>query len=188
MRYFKKIIGEKCYLSPINLEDAEQYTEWINDIEIAANLTLAEKIIGVDKEKEILENMIKNNNVIFAIIDLKLDKLIGNCGLHDIDHVDRKAEFGIFIGDKSFWNKGYGTEATKLILDFGFNVLNLNSIMLRVFEYNARAMKCYEKAGFKEIGRRRQARIFAGQKFDEIFMDILAEEYESFYIRKSLNL
>jgi len=93
---------------------------------------------------------------------------------------------GIAIGEKAYWNKGYGQDATKLLLDYGFNLLNLNNIMLGVFSFNERAVNCYRKVGFKEIGRRRQARIIGGKKFDVILMDILAEEFESVYVKKFL--
>ncbi|MCK4312444.1 MAG: GNAT family N-acetyltransferase [Candidatus Cloacimonetes bacterium] len=184
MKYFKKLIGKKCYLSPLNLEDAKQYTKWINDLEVTKYLLLICQQITLEKEQEILADMSKKGVQIFGIIDLKSDKLIGNCSLFKINHLNRKADFGIFIGDKKFWNKGYGTEATKLILDYGFNILNLNNIMLEVFSFNKRAIKSYEKIGFNTIGKRRESRIIGGKKYDEIYMDILASEFESIYIQK----
>ena len=93
---------------------------------------------------------------------------------------------GMVIGEKSYWDKGYGQEATKLLLDFAFNLLNLNSIMLGTFSFNERAIRCYEKVGFKEIGRRRQTRIIRDFKYDTILMDMLAEEFESVYLRELL--
>ncbi|MBT3168762.1 MAG: GNAT family N-acetyltransferase [Candidatus Cloacimonetes bacterium] len=177
MRYFKKIIGEKCYLSPINIEDAEKYTEWLNDFEIAKYLLLYRQQITMTKEKEILAKMSEKGDFIFAIIDKKTDKLIGNCGFHNINAVNQRAEFGIFIGDKNCQNKGFGTEAGKLLLDFGFNILNLNNILLEVYSFNERAIKAYEKMGFKHIGKQREAKIMTGKKYDKIFMDMLATEF-----------
>jgi RimJ/RimL family protein N-acetyltransferase len=89
---------------------------------------------------------------------------------------------GIAIGVKTYWGKGYGQEAIRLLLDYGFNLLNLNSVMLGTFSFNERAIHCYRQVGFKEIGRRRQARIIAGKKYDAVLMDILAEEFESVYV------
>ena len=186
MKYFKKLIGEKCYLSPIRIEDAEQYCEWINDLEVIRFLSLPSQQIGITKEKAILEDMIKRGAQIFAIIDKEKDELIGNCSLFDIDHLHQKAELGIFIGDKNYWGKGYGTEATKLLLDYGFNILNLNNIMLKVYSYNKRGIRSYEKCGFKVIGSRREVKIIGGKKYDEIYMDILVSEFESVYIKKVL--
>lgn len=176
MKYFKKIEGERIYLSPMNEEDYEKYTAWINDLEISLNLGNAHQIYTLTKEKEILKEISENS---FAIIEKKNDKLIGNCGLIDIEHVTRKAELGIFIGEKEYWDKGFGTEAIKLLLDYGFNLLNLHNIMLEVFSFNKRAIKVYKKIGFKEIGRRREAREIAGKKYDEVFMDILSHEFDA---------
>ncbi len=174
MRYFKKLVGENIYLSPINLEDYEKYTEWINDLDISLKLGNAHQIYTLQKEQEILEDISENS---FAIILKENDKLIGNCGLIDVEQVTRKAELGIFIGEKEYWNMGYGTEAITLLLDYGFNLLNLHNIMLEVFAFNKRAIECYKKIGFKEIGRRREAREIAGKKYDEVFMDFLATEF-----------
>ena len=187
MKYFKKLIGKKCYLSPISVDDAEQYCEWINDAEVNKFMVFSSHQIGIEKERTILEDMIKRNAQIFAIIDIKKDELIGNCSLFDIDHLNMKAEFGIFIGNKTYWGKGYGTEATMLILDYGFNILNLNNIMLRVYSYNKRGIRSYEKSGFKVIGNHREAKIIGSKKYDEIYMDILAGEFKSIYIKKIMD-
>jgi len=130
--------------------------------------------------------MIRRGAQIFAIIDKDTDALIGNCSLFKIDHSDRKAEMGIFIGNKNYWDKGYGTEAMRLILDYGFNILNLHNIILNVHDSNKRALKAYEKVGFKYIGSRRESFIMGGRKYDEIFMDILEDEFVSPYIKEIL--
>ena len=83
------------------------------------------------------------------------------------------------IGDKKYWNQGLGTETIKLLLDFGFNIHNLNNIMLTVFDYNKRAQKVYEKTGFKLIGKRRKAKFYNGKYYDELFMDALVSEFRN---------
>jgi len=186
MKYFKKLIGKKCYLSPINVEDAEQYCLWLNDLEVARTLLIFDQQLSLEREKLILQDMIKNHAKVFAIVELESDKLLGNCSLFRINERNRKAEVGIFIGDKDYWNKGYGSEALSLLIDYGFNILNLNNIMLEVFSYNERAINSYKKVGFREIGRRREAIIIAGEKHDEIYMDILANEYKSVFIKNYL--
>ncbi|HHY71371.1 MAG TPA: GNAT family N-acetyltransferase, partial [Thermoanaerobacterales bacterium] len=120
---------------------------------------------------------------IFAIVDLKTDESIGNIGFPKIDYINRTAGLGIFIGNKEYWGKGYGVEAIELLLDFGFNILNLHNISLKVFSYNKPAIRCYKKVGFKEAGRLREAKQIAGQKYDDVFMDILATEYKSKFIK-----
>lgn len=119
----------------------------------------------------------------FAIVLLENDKLIGNCGLMNIDQTNRKATIGIFIGDKEEQNKGYGTEVIKLLLDYGFNYLNLHNINLGLMEFNKRALACYKKCGFKEYGRRRKCNFVNGKYYDTIYMDILAEEFKESYIQ-----
>ncbi|MFP4660944.1 MAG: GNAT family N-acetyltransferase [Halanaerobiales bacterium] len=176
MRYYKKLIGDRIYLSPVNVEDAEQFTQWINDLDVSINLSVAPQIYSLEKEKEILEKMAKEGYNL-SIVDIEKDELIGNCGLLDVDKLHRNAEVGIFIGNKGYWDKGYGSEAMNLLLDYAFNLLNLNNIFLRVHSFNKRAIRCYKKCGFKEIGRRREAYIVGGKKFDDIYMDILASEF-----------
>ncbi|MGM0379813.1 MAG: GNAT family N-acetyltransferase [Bacillota bacterium] len=177
MKYFKKIVGKRLYLSPINLKDSETYTKWINDLEISINLGNAAGIYSIEKEKEALER-INEEGYNFALIDLKKDKLIGNCGLLNVNIQQRVAELGIFIGNRDYWDKGYGKEGIELVLDYAFNILNLNNIMLKVYDFNKRAIKCYEKVGFKLIGKRRDAYQVGKKKYDEVYMDILASEFE----------
>jgi RimJ/RimL family protein N-acetyltransferase len=187
MTYYKKLVGDKCYLSPPCLEDAERWTEWDNDMEVT--IPMGEESytpISVERAREQISNVIKKQDHFFSIIDLKTEKPIGRCMLFAMDLVDKRAMFGIAIGDKAYWNKGYGLEATRLILDYGFNLLNLHNIMLGVYSFNKRAISCYKKIGFKEIGKRRQARIIGRKKYDIILMDILADEFESVYVKRFL--
>ncbi len=182
MRYFRKLEGSLCYLSPINPEDAERYTRWLNDIEVVANLTLLSSLITLSGEREILEKL--SQEYVFAIVDRETDEPIGSCGLKNLDFINRTCEVGIFIGEKDYWGRGYGTEAMRLLLDFAFGILGLENVMLEVYEYNRRAISSYKKCGFKEIGRRRKAKFIAGERYDIILMDILRDEYKSIIIKK----
>ena len=187
MPHYKKLVGEKCYLSPCSSEDAEKWAAWDNDPEVA--LPLGDEVYtlySLEKEQEGLAGVLKNQSVIFSILDLANDAVIGRCMLFDVHAVDQCAMLGIVIGEKAYWNKGYGQEATRLLLDFGFNLLNLNSIMLGTIAFNQRAIAAYRKVGFKEIGRRREARIIGGKKYDAVLMDILAEEFRALYPSKGL--
>jgi RimJ/RimL family protein N-acetyltransferase len=174
--YFKKLVGIKCYLSPMDLNDAEKYTEWLNDLEISTGLGhVYEGIFSVDCEKEILKDLSQKHN--YSIIDIGTNELIGSCGFLEVDNLNQIAEIGIFIGNKNFWSKGYGTEAIVLLMDYGFKALNLHNILLRVFSFNERAIKCYNKIGFKVIGKRREALKRGERTFDVIYMDILYNEF-----------
>ncbi|HEY9187577.1 MAG TPA: GNAT family protein [Ignavibacteria bacterium] len=174
MAHYKKIIGNKCYLSPIDRADVEEFTKWVNDLEVTRTLSIFNLNINYDVELDIIDKISKDHN--YSIIDIKNDKLIGIVGLSNIDYLHRTAEIGIFIGDKSYWNKGYGEEAMKLLLKYSFSYLNLRNVMLRVYSYNHSAIKCYEKIGFKMIGKRRNAIQFDMKEHDIIFMDILNDE------------
>ncbi len=178
MRYFKKLVGQKCYLAPVDPDDVEIYTAWLNDLEVTRNLNLATYNVTVLSEKDALARLAKEGHV-YGIVDLERDALIGNLGLIDIDHINRRCGIGIFIGDKTYWGKGYGTEAMCLLLRYAFDYLNMNNVMLTVFGFNDRAHACYRKVGFQVMGRRRGAIFRDGQYFDQIYMDILADEFRA---------
>ena len=175
MARIRKLIGEKCFLSPICLTDAEIYARWLNDLEITKNLTLAHSIINVNTEADFLATLSKEHN--YGIVDLATDELIGTCGFSFLNHFDRTAELGIFIGNKNYLHKGYGTEAVRLLLDYGYQYLNLHNVMLRVMDFNTNALEVYKKIGFKEIGVRRQCEPRNQQMIDVIYMDILPSDF-----------
>ncbi len=182
--YFKKLVGEHIYLSPVSIEDAEKYTKWMNDFETTDYIGQSTKIYTIESERKFLENCSeKEEGVTLGIVKLDDNKLIGNCGLKDINVVGRTAVLGIFIGDKEERSKGYGAEAIMLLLDYGFNYLNLHEISLDVYSFNARAIKCYKKVGFKEYGRRRECIYLNGKYYDIISMDILKSEFKESYIK-----
>ena len=183
MKYFKKLIGERIYLSPLSLEDAEKYVEWFCDFTTTDGIGKSSSLITVEAEKEWIENHLKNNDFNFAIVNIENDELIGNCEIMKMDQKDRCAELGIMIGLEENRNKGYGAEVLKILLDYCFNYLNLNNIHLGVMSFNERAIACYKKVGFKEYGRRREAYFLNGKYYDHVYMDILAREFEGSYIK-----
>lgn len=182
MKYYKKLEGERIYLSPMNMNDAGKYAEWLNDFYTTDYIGRSGHLITEEMEREWLQKH-NEGEPLFAIIEKEGDKLIGNTGIHNISPIDRHAIFGIFIGDKESRNKGYGEETIKLVLDFGFNYLNLNSIELTVYCFNKRAIACYKKCGFKECGIVRKAKYLNGKYQDIMHMDILAEEFKGNYIK-----
>jgi RimJ/RimL family protein N-acetyltransferase len=176
MRYFPKIVGERLYLSPINTDDAEQYTKWLNDPDVADHIGLYRQMVSLDSERKTLERL-SGEGHLYAIVLKDNDMLIGNSGVHEIEHIHRRATRGLVIGEAERRGKGYGTEAIRLILAYGFNILNLHNVMLTVHADNPQGMACYKKVGFREAGRRREARIKDGQFIDLVYMDILASEF-----------
>ena len=182
MKYFNKLVGDNIYLSPRSVEDAEKFTEWLNDFETTDYIGRSGAIVTVESEKEYLEEHIRDE-ANFVIVNLSNEEIIGTIGLLNINHLQRTAVLGIFIGDKTSRNKGYGTESIKLLLDYGFNYLNLNNIKLDLMEFNERALACYKKCGFKEYGRRRTCNFINGKYYDTIEMDILRDEFKGNFIR-----
>ena len=172
--------GKRVKLGPIKREYIESFLKWFNDPELTQYLTIYLPMTRMEEE-EWIENLKKRENDIhFSIVipnEDDPDKLIGNCGIHNIDWKNRVGEVGIAIGEKEYQNKGYGTEATELLLEYGFNTLNLNRIELYTYDFNIRAIKSYKKVGFIEEGRKRQFIWVNGRYHDAIIMGILAEEW-----------
>jgi diamine N-acetyltransferase len=113
----------------------------------------------------------------FAIYRLPDLRPIGYANIRDFTNPHGIAEFGITIGDASKRGRGYGTEATRLLLDYAFTVLGVHNVWLDTPAYNVAAIRAYEKAGFREIGRRRGARVLAGRRYDVVLMDCVADGF-----------
>lgn len=175
MKYFPKLVGSRLYLSPMNVEDAPIYVKWLNDKTVSENIGLDMKVTTLEGEKEWLKKNLNNYN--FAIVLKESDELIGNCGFDEIDLIHQNAKLSILIGEEEKRGQGYGKEAIKLLLEYGFNNLNLNNIMLNVYSFNTRAIKVYESLGFKKFGTRHKSHYFKGKFYDEIQMEILKDEY-----------
>ncbi|MDD2621067.1 MAG: GNAT family protein [Syntrophomonadaceae bacterium] len=174
----RKIIGNRVHLCPLDISDSPIYLKWLNDIDTYIYLDASSLLINSEIGNNLFQNPPINGEQMFSIRLNSDDTLIGNCGLIKIDNINRKAELGrVFIGEKDYRNQGYGTEGIMLLLDYGFNILNLNSISVLCCSYNNRAAKSYAKCGFKTAGCFRQAKIINGEKYDENILDILAEEF-----------
>lgn len=174
------IEDETVALGPIRRDLIPQYQAWINDLSVNRFLVTVGMPMSVDQEVEWYEGLQRNSSIaIFTIYERSTYRPIGNCNLHKIDHRNRTAELGIAIGEQDARGRGLGTAAVRLLCDWGFNALDLNSIMLETYEWNIAGQKAYAKVGFREIGRRRQARYFAGRYWDVIFYDLLRNEFES---------
>ena len=137
---------------------------------------------SVDEEKWFEGAMQRSQEEKPLVIDMKDGdawRIIGNSGFFDFDWVARSAEVGIMLGDKSIWNQGYGTEAMTLLLRHAFRTLNLNRVSLHVYAYNLRAIRTYEKVGFVQEGRLRQAVYKFGKYNDMSIMSVLREEWDA---------
>ncbi len=178
--FYKKLVGEKVYLSPMNSKYYEKYPEWLNSGRVSVGLNMMHKIWTQALEKETIEKMEMNTtDKLFAIVRLDNDELIGNCGIFSIREIGRNATVGLFIGDEENRGGGYGRDTMALLLDFAFNYLNLNTIKLEFIEYNKLAENTYKRVGFKTVGRYRERAFIKGRYFDVIAMDITAKDFRS---------
>ena len=176
------IYGERLRLRALERSDVPQYYEWVNDPEVTAGLTLFLPMSTLDEEKWFEDSTQRPQETRPLVIEIQEGdgwRMVGNCSFIELDWVARSAEFGIMIGDKTVWNRGYGTETVLLLLQHGFNTLNLNRISLKVFADNERAIRAYEKAGFVQEGRMRQAVYRQGRYWDVLFMSVLREEWSA---------
>ncbi len=177
MKYFRKIEGNRIYLSPVNIEDAEMYAKWLNDRKVTDGIHGTRNVVNIEGERKWIADTLERGTHTFGIVLKDSDKLIGNIGFSDYNGTDRSATLGIFIGDEEYRNNGYGSEAIKLLIKYGFDVLNLHNIDLGVFSFNERAIACYKKVGFKEYGRRHECYFLDGKYHDRIEMEILEDDY-----------
>lgn len=175
MAYYRKMTGKQVYLSPMDPEDAEQYTRWMNDFAVTDGVGSSARLITLQGERDwIVQN---SGNYQFAIVRLEDNRLMGSCGIESIDPVNQTADVGILLGEEEFRSRGYGREALSLLAEYAFLYLNLHSLMLRVFSFNERAIACYRRVGFREIGRRRECVFLRGQFYDAIYMDLLRSDW-----------
>lgn len=173
------IRGKLVGLGPLDRRHIPLYLRWMNDPEVTRGLGRAGPFTQEMEEGWYERASTSKNAVHFTIYELEALRPIGTVGLDSIDHRQASAMFGISIGEKSCWNRGYGTEATHLTLDYAFNLLNLQNVMLAVYSFNPRAQRAYEKAGFRVIGRHRRVIPLGGERYDEILMDAIPEDFES---------
>jgi len=193
------ITGERVRFRAVERDDLPTFVKWLNDPEVRQGILIYHPFSQAEEENW-YEGMLKHpidEHVLGIEVRLpservgmpKLEgetstqaeeehwKLIGSLAFTNVDWRNRSSEFGIMIGDKAYWNQGYGTEAVRLLVKHGFNTLNLNRIFLHVFENNPRAIRAYEKAGFVHEGKLRQAEFKDGMYIDILVMSILKDEF-----------
>ena len=175
-------VGESVYFRSLSASDIEnRYYEWFNDEVTSKNNS--HSIFPETKEdatqfhKELKDN---NSMVHFAIIDIETDMHIGCCSLQCIDWISRSAEMARIIGKKDFRGKGIGTEVGKMLLEYGFNTLNLNKIWVGNVATNEAAIGSKNKLGFTVDGVLREANFKNGTYHDVVISSILKREYTSF--------
>lgn len=173
-----KVNEKDILLRPVRKSDLEYLLKWMNDLEVNQYLNNHFPITEITEAKwiEELSTTRRNTDIVF-VIEVE-QKPIGICGLHRINLIDQNAGMGMAIGEKEYWEKGYGTESLKLLVDFAFRNLNLNSLSTGAIDFNERSIKMQEKVGFRREGIRRQRFSKNGEFHDEILFGLLREEWE----------
>ena len=175
------LIGENIYLKPTERTDLEHFQKWTNDSEVR-------KLIGEVtpmNEKDLdayYERLTQDKSRIWFTIVLKKDnRIIGETGLLRMFHLWRNTDLSIILGEKDTWGKGYGTEAIMLLLDYAFGYLNFHRVSIGVVGFNNKALKFYEKIGFKKEGIQRDGYYYDHKYHDFVMMSILENEFRALY-------
>jgi len=178
------LTGTLVRLSAVDADEfSKAFASWRRDSEFIRLMSTRPMRLGSQKdaqkslEKELEEQELDQHW--FTIRTLTEDKLLGDIGLYVVSWPGRDAFVTLGLGERDFWGKGYGTDAMNLILRYAFMEVNLQRVTLTVFEYNPRAIRSYEKAGFCHEGRLRKFLNREGRRWDMLFMSILREEWLS---------
>ena len=172
--------GNLVRLAAPRPEDAATFARWSEDAEYLRLLdTDPAQPLSAEEFAEREITLTGPRNVLFRIRTLAEDKLIGFVALHSIEWNNQAGVLAIGIGDPDYRGKGYGSDALRLILRYAFNELNLYRVGLHVIGYNARAIRAYEKVGFRREGVVRGAILRDGQRYDDIIMGILRDEWQN---------
>lgn len=166
--------GEKVILRPIKLSDTPRFVEWLADSKV--NQYTTRKRITLKEEKKWIKSLARKKDEIHWAIDTKDNIHIGSVGL-EIRRQDKKADFDILIGDKSYWGKGYGFDVACLVMNYAFRKLRLHRVYLNVYSYNKRAIGLYKNLGFKVEGIGRESVYYKNKFYDQFYMGILRKEW-----------
>ena len=177
--YYKKYESENLYLSPMNPDDYQTYTKWVNDESLARGISNFKLNITDLSEKEWIEKICKDGKHNYSIIKKDNNELIWNYSVELKDDISRRYHVGGFIGEKENRGKGYGTEALKLITKYAFEILNAETIFSGIYAFNEASLKSAKKAGYNEAGRYRNAYYYNGKFNDEVLIEITRKAYEN---------
>ncbi len=174
------LIRDKCNLRPVSREDIERSLVWRNDEFIKKTLLTYRLPVTRPMEEEWIEKAMNGDKdrIVFAIDGKEPVKHVGFVELNSIDYLNRNAQFAIVIGDESARGKGIASDATRAILQYGFNTLNLHKMYLQVVAYNEQALHLYDKIGFKIEGVLRQQLFLDGEYHNMVCMGVLKEDFK----------
>jgi [ribosomal protein S5]-alanine N-acetyltransferase len=174
------LTGRQVYLRGLTRADLPAMVEWINDSDVTRLLFTGDRPAHLDLlEEQFAQDQRSARDIPFAVCTKAEDMFVGTTGLYVINWIMRSAEFRVFLGAKQYWNRGIGTECTRLMAVYGFEKLNLNRVYLGVNAENQGAARAYEKAGFVREGVLRQEQYRNFRYYDVVRMSMLRSEYEA---------
>jgi RimJ/RimL family protein N-acetyltransferase len=181
--------GHQVGLALMRKEDVPTIARWHQDLEFTASIGSPGEAHSLEMREEAYQKnaRMRPDSVELAVILLATGRLVGFGGLFDISRAMTASLF-VGIGDRDLWGKGLGTEATRLICEYGFFFRNLYSVKVEVNGYNRRAIRVYQRLGFKLIGRVRGAIVLNGNRYDQVLMDLLRQELELEHVARFENL
>ena len=173
--------GEKVHLRALEMEDLDTVLSGWNNLDLRRHLVTPLPVSRTAErqwlERATMMHPFRDGGIVLAIEDKNSSEFLGTTSLMDISKQHSRAEFGIAIHRESDREKGYGTDATRVMLWVAFNILGLNSVHLRTLATNERAQRAYEKAGFRPVGRYRDAAFVMGEFQDVLTMDCLKRSF-----------
>lgn len=175
--YFDPAAG--IYLRLMTYEDTDRIVSWRNREEVRRNFVYQEAFTPEGHENWIHSQIETGKAVQMMICDQETDTALGSVYLRDIDRQHHKAEFGIFIGEETSRGRGVGTAATKLMLRYCFEEAGLHRVYLRAYRRNGQAVRCYEKAGFRQEGILRDDVYVRGEYQDMVWMGVIKRDWEA---------
>ncbi len=173
------ILGERVALGPLRRDLMPHYLRWVNDFGLAHNFGQVRPLTEEQERAWYDRQVAAEHTATFTVYERATWRPIGTANLNTIDHRNGTATYGVGIGEGDCRGKGYGTEVTRLMLDYAFTAVGLHSVMLIAFAYNRAGLRAYARAGFRECGRRREAYRLAGRRWDIVYMECLATDFTS---------
>jgi RimJ/RimL family protein N-acetyltransferase len=179
--------GETIALGPLRRDLAPLYQRWMNDLVVTRTLQDAALPVSLEAQCQWLDTRLTSREPAFTIYELATWRPIGTTDLYDINLEHGVASFGLLIGAVDLWGRGFGTEATRLMLGYAFDVLGLHNVQLSVHASNPGALRAYERAGFRRIGARRGAIKLGRRRYDLIYMDAVADDFPPSQLHEQLH-
>lgn len=175
--YYKKLEEGEIYFSPLDINDYQLYTKWMNDENVSKGINQAHNIVTDNFEKSWIEHAYDNGRYQFAIVLAETDKPIGICGLELTNNISKRYHIVCFIGESEYRGKGYGTKSLRLLSKFAFNCLNAHTLYSTIYDFNTASLKATKKAGFRKVGQFKESIYYNMKYCDEVIVEMTKEEY-----------